>query len=78
MSDSDFKADCAGDLGAGSFTSARNIVCVAFRQEVFEKEIETGVKKDVLLRVKINEISSSLSPFSPLVCYVYRVHGTAA
>jgi hypothetical protein len=28
--------------------------------------------------VKINEISSSLSPFSPLVCYVYRVHGTAA
>jgi hypothetical protein len=77
MSDSHFQVGCVGDLGAGPFTSARNIVCVVFRQGVFEKELETGLQNYVLLLVNINDLSS-LSSFPPLVCYVYRVHGTAA
>jgi len=48
--------------------SAANIVYVAFRQVVFLKETETGLQKDVLLQVNINDLSSSLSSFSPLVC----------
>jgi hypothetical protein len=78
MSDSACQVACVGDLGAGWCVSATDIVYVAFRQEVFEKELETGVKKDVLLPVNINDLSSSLSSFPPLVCYVFRVHGTVA
>jgi len=73
MSDSDFQVASVGDLGEGSGMSAANIVYVAFRQDVLEKELETGLQKDVQLHVNINILSSSLSSFSPLVCQVHRV-----
>ena len=57
-----------GDLGAGSCISATDIVYVALRHEVLEKELETGLQKDVQLHVRINDLSSSISSFSPLVC----------
>jgi hypothetical protein len=76
-SDPDFQVACEGDLGAGSCISATNIVYVAFRQEVLEKELQTGLQKDVLLQVKINDLSSSFSSFSPSVCQAYLVNDTA-
>ena len=68
MGDSDFQIACVGYLGAGSFISAADIVYVDFRHEFFEKELETGLQKDVLLHVRINDLSSSISSFSPLAC----------
>ena len=68
MSDSDFHVACVGDLGAGSWVSAANVVYVAFRQEYFEKYLEIGLQKDVRLHVNINDKSSSLPSLSPLVC----------
>jgi hypothetical protein len=78
MSHPDFQVACVGDLGAGSCMSATNIVYVAFRQEVLEKELQTGLQKDVLLQVNVNDLSSSLSSLSPSVCQAYRVNDTAA
>ena len=66
--DSDYQVACVGDLGAGSCISVRNIIFVDFREEVFEKQLETGLQKEVLLQANINDLSSSLSSFSPLVC----------
>ena len=43
-----------GDWVAGSRISATNIVYVAFGQGGFEKELETGLQRDVLLQVNIN------------------------
>ena len=57
MSDSDFQIVCVGDLGAGSFISAVDIVYVDFRHEFFEKELETGLQKSVQLHVRINDLS---------------------
>ena len=51
---------CVGDLGEGSSISAANIVYVAFRQEVFEKELAKSLQKDVQLHMNINDLSSSL------------------
>jgi len=78
MSDSEFQVSCVGDLSAASCISAADIAYVAFRQEVVEKDLETDLQKDFLLQVKVNALSSSLSSFSPLICWVYRVQGTAA
>jgi hypothetical protein len=66
--DSDIQVACVGDMGAGSCISATNIIYVAFREEVFEKQLETDLQKDVLLQVNVNDLASSLSSFSPLVC----------
>ena len=68
LCDSDFQVACVGELGTGSIISAADTVYVAFRQDVSEKELETGLQKDVLLQVKINDLSSSPSSFYPLVC----------
>ena len=68
MSDSEFQVACVGDLGEGSCISATDIVYVAFRQGVFEKELETCVQKDVQLNVNINDLPSSTSSFSSSVC----------
>ena len=62
-----------GVLGAGSRISGANIVYFDFSQDVFEKELETGQQKDVLLKINISYLSSLLSSFSPLVCQLYRV-----
>ena len=68
LCDSDVQDACVGELGTGSIMSAADTVYVAFRQDVFEKELETGLQKDVLLQVKINDLSSSPSSFYPLAC----------
>ena len=73
LCDSDVQEACVDELGTGFLISAADTVYVAFRQDVFEKELETGLQKDVLLQVNINDLWSSLSSFPLLVCPVHRV-----
>ena len=58
MSDSEFQVACVGEMGEMSCITATDIAYVAFRQGVFEKELETGLQKDVQLH-----LSPSISSF---------------